>query len=101
MSHHIPDTGKMAMTCCPFCGAELRQNWSFECGSGPAWNILRSNRCLQSEAARLTRERDDWKRVAEGMNAFMERARAKTTNTREGLECLREFDALKAKEAQP
>jgi hypothetical protein len=55
---------------------------------------------LERELAAVTRERDDWKRVAEGMNAFMERARAKTTNTREGLECLREFDALKAKEAK-
>lgn len=55
---------------------------------------------LERELAAVTKERDEWKRVADGMNAFMERARAKTNNTREGLECLREFDALKAKEAR-
>lgn len=52
------------------------------------------------DLASVTKERDDWKRVAEGMNAFMERARAKTTNTRpitrEWLECLREYDAVRA-----
>lgn len=50
-------------TTCPFCGAALRPDWNFECGSGPAWSILRSTVCLESEVARLTKERDESRKL--------------------------------------
>jgi hypothetical protein len=74
--------------------------WETWIANGCAQRLKQESEKLERELAAVTKERDDWKRVAEGMDAFMERARAKTANTREGLECLREFDALKAKEAR-
>lgn len=50
----------MSAPTCPYCGAEKRRDWGFECGTGPiaAWNP-RSIRCRETEAARLTSERDE------------------------------------------
>ena len=98
---------EQAPECCPFCGAARKPHCNFiwfECGTmtAPADNNRRDQTpaCATAERERLTRERDDWKRCAEELNAFMERARSKTHHSRESLQCLRQFDALKAKEAK-
>lgn len=55
-----------ALTTCPFCGAQARTDWGFQCGSGPAVaKPERSMRCREAEVARLTKEREEWKAVAD------------------------------------
>lgn len=106
-------SNEQAPECCPFCGAKMHGSRSqdgefarYKCGNAfdarnASTREMQSSSCAEAERERLTRERDDWKRCAEELNAFMERARSKTHHSREGLLCLRQFDALKAKEAKP
>lgn len=97
---------------CPFCGAALKQVFPqssvsvFTCktvtqeGGGRG---LQTIPCLESEVARLTKERDDWKGCAEKLHAAIGSAQMDHDFlSYESTEAaLSEFDALQAKEAKP